>query len=296
MKQIIIISLVLISAVSCKKVTLDSLAFPAVALDSYKHKDYEDPELIIPDNFLNAPIQQTLIPLTSIDEESEEEFTIYGLYMGDTATIASDTIIYFCHGQARHNDFYWTREALIAQIGGLHNYGVFMIDYRGYGMSEGTSTERGLIEDAHAGLNWLIDQGATENKTVFYGFSLGCIPLIQLASKDEPFQPIGLICESPLASVENLAQSSVLLNVDGDFVTELEFNNAEEIKNVDVPFMWLHGVEDDYININNGELIYSNYNGSSKSAYRVENAKHADIPSVMGFEDFMNSFQNFIQN
>jgi hypothetical protein len=59
--------------------------------------------------------------------------------------------------------------------------------------------------------------------------------------------------------------------------------------------MWLHGIEDDYVNINNGELIYGNYNGSYKEAHRVETAKHADIPAVMGFEAFMNTFQNFIQ-
>lgn len=295
MRRIIIIALALLSAYSCKKVTLDSLAFPSVSLASYKYQDYEDPELIIPDNFMNAPIQQTLIPFTSTDSKTGEEYTIYGLYMGDTANIATDTIIYFCHGQARHNDFYWTRQALIAQIGGLHNYGVFMIDYRGYGMSEGKSTEIGLVEDTGAGLNWLISKGATEAKTMYYGFSLGCIPLINLAANKEDFQPIGLICESPLASVENLAQSSVLLNVDGDFVTELDLNNAEEIKGVEVPFMWLHGVEDDYININNGELIFENYKGSYKEAHRIENAKHADIPTVMGFETFMSAFQNFLQ-
>ena len=287
--------MVLLGAYSCKKVTLDGLAFPAVKLDNYKFKDYEDPELDIPQNMMDAPIQQTLIPFTSTDAESGEEYTIYGLYMGDTSTISTDTIIYFCHGQARHNDYYWTRQALIAQIGGLHNYGVFMIDYRGYGMSDGTSTEKGLIEDTDAGLNWLIDHGATEEKTLFYGFSLGCIPLINLAANRTDFQAIGLICESPLGSVEYLAQSSMQLNVDADFVSTLEFNNAEQIKNVQIPYMWIHGVEDDYVSIDNGELIYSNYNGSYKEAYRVENANHADIPTVMGFDLFMNTIQVFLQ-
>ena len=83
--------------------------------------------------------------------------------------------------------------------------------------------------------------------------------------------------------------------MDGDFVSTLDFNNAEEIKGVQIPYMWLHGVEDDYVSIDNGELIFSNYNGSYKEAHRVENAMHADIPTVMGFETFMNTFHNFIQ-
>jgi len=295
MRVVIIISIVLAGLSSCKKATLDGLAFPSVSLDSYEHKDYDNHELEIPDEYFNAPIQQTLIPLTSIDEETGDTYTIYGLYMGDTANISTDTIIYFCHGQSRHNDYYWTREVLISHLGGLHNYGVFMIDYRGYGMSEGSSTEQGLYEDADAGLDWLIAHGATQEKTVYYGFSLGAIPLIHKAANRLDFQPIGLICEAPLASTENLAQSSVLLNIDSEFVTELELNNAEQIKNVSVPFMWLHGYEDDYVEINNGELIYANYQGPYKEAHRIENGGHADLPVIMGYDNFLSTFLTFIR-
>ncbi|MFT4602288.1 MAG: pimeloyl-ACP methyl ester carboxylesterase [Arenicella sp.] len=295
MRLIFIISVLGLGFTSCKKATLDSLAFPSVSLDSYEHIDYDDHELEIPDNYLNAPIQQTLIPLTSVDEITGETYTIYGLYMGDTANIATDTVIYFCHGQARHNDYYWTREALIAQLGGLHNFGVFMIDYRGYGMSEGSATEQGLYEDADAGIDWLISKGLTGERTVYYGFSLGAIPLIHRAANRLDFQPISLICEAPLASTENLAQSSVLLNIDADFVTELELNNAEQIKNVNVPFMWLHGQEDDYVEINNGELIYANYQGPYKEAHRVENGGHANLPVIMGYDSFMSTFLTFIR-
>ncbi|MCB9225505.1 MAG: alpha/beta hydrolase [Crocinitomicaceae bacterium] len=289
------IILILILAVSCKKVKLDTLAFPSVALDHYEFKDYQDPELIIPDSMMNANIQQTLVSFESVDVESGESYTIYGLYMGDTATIDQDTIIYFCHGQARHMDYYWTKQALWAHVGGLHNYGVFMIDYRGFGMSEGKSSEQGLVDDANAGLDWLINQGAGSDRTYYYGYSLGCIPLIHMAGNRTDFKPQKLICESPLASVEYITQSSTGINVDADFLTELEFNNAEEIKKVQVPYFWIHGVEDDYVAIENGEIIYGNYQGSFGKALRVAGASHTDIPSVYGFGPYLNEMVEFIR-
>lgn len=287
--------LITLSLVSCKKVVLDSLAFPSSKLESYEFENYSEGEIELPSNLQLNPVERYLIPLTSTDAATGEAYTIYGVYIGDTSKIATDTVIYYGHGQSKHMDNYWSRSALLANIGGQYNYGVFMIDYRGYGMSEGTSSEKGLSEDINAGLDWLISKGLSEERAVFYGYSLGAIPMIERTAFRNDFTPAKLICESPLASVENLAQSSVLLNVDGDFVTELNFLNAENMKYVQVPYMWIHGVEDDYVEINNGELIYANHTSGYKEAHRVEKAKHSDVPTIMGYEDYLAKVLTFIR-
>ncbi|MEX1001570.1 MAG: alpha/beta hydrolase [Crocinitomicaceae bacterium] len=296
MKKVLILHLLIfICLPACKKVSLDQLAFPSEKLTKYDFEKYDDPEIIIPPNYLPNPLEQYLIKIPSIDNESGEVYNIYGLYMGDTTNISTDTIIYFCHGQARHMDYYWTRQALLAHTGGLYNYGVFMIDYRGYGMSEGSSTEQGLIEDADAGIDWLISKGASGEKTVYYGFSLGAIPLIHRAAYRSDFIPSKLIIESPLASVDNITQSSTLLNTDSDFITSLDFNNVENIKEVEVPLMWLHGKEDSYVAISNGELIYDNYSGQYQEAWRIDSADHADVPLKMGLNNYISAFLTFIR-
>lgn len=294
MKKILIIISLALVAFSCKKVRLDGLGFPAVELDSYEYENYEDPELTVPDSMLQG-LTYIEIELESYSSETEETYNIYGVYLGDTATIDQDTVIYFCHGQSRHNDFYFSRAALWAHLNGKHHYGVFMIDYRGYGKSEGKSSEKGLSEDADAGIDWLITQGAQQERTFFYGYSLGAIPLIERTAYRQDFKPAKLICEAPLASVKNLTQNSTLLNTDEDFVTDLEFNNAETIKEVQVPFFWLHGTADDYIDISNGELIYANYQGPYKQSLRVEDGRHADIPEVYGYEAYLQEIKSFIE-
>jgi alpha/beta superfamily hydrolase len=170
-----------------------------------------------------------------------------------------------------------------------------MIDYRSYGMSEGTSTETGLYEDADAAIDWLISNGANPTHTFYYGYSLGAIPAIDRIVYRTDFTPSKLIIESPLASVQYLTQSSTVINVDSKFVSTLEFDNAEKMKQIDIPLMWLHGVEDTYVNISNGELIYGNHTGVYKEAHRVDGSDHSEVPEILGLENYLNLLETFIE-
>lgn len=286
----------LLTLVSCKKMTLDGLAFPSEKTDNYLFEAFADGEIPVPEEYNLTSADRTLVSFTSTDQETGEEFKLYGVYIGDMTTIATDTVILYLHGQAKHLDFYWTRATLLANLGGKLNYGILMIDYRGYGMSEGTSSEQGLYEDTDAAIDWLIAHGATASKTIYYGFSLGAIPAIDRAAYRTDFKPNRLILESPLASVQNLVDHSTLMNMNADFVTDLSFENSEKIKEVDCPLLWMHGKEDSYIDIQNGELIYTNFGGAEKLAYRVDGSDHAEVPVKMGYSNYLQNVLNFIRN
>ena len=110
------------------------------------------------------------------------------------------------------------------------------------------------------------------------------------------FQPAKLIIEAPLASVEYLVHSSTIIQVNPDFVTNLDFENAEKIKDVDEPLLWMHGVEDTYVAIENGEIIYNNHGGSVKEAERVSECDHSEVPIIMGVDLYLDRILNFIRN
>lgn len=294
MKKVLLFTLIPV-LFSCKKVNLDSLAFPSQKLEQYSYDAYDDPEIPLGDSLRTDAAKRHLIPLQSYSSETESYNTIYGIYIGDTANISSDSIILYLHGQSRHNDFYWTRASLLSNVVQKYHYGIFMIDYRGYGMSEGTSTETGLYEDADAAIDWLKNKGADPTRTFYYGYSLGAIPAIDRTAYRTDFNPSKLIIESPLASVQNLTQSSTVINVNSKFVTTLEFDNAEKIKSVTVPLMWFHGVEDTYVNISNGELIYNNHTGAYKEAHRIEGADHAEVPVLMGYAEYLKALELFLK-
>lgn len=290
--QILVLALIVIA---CKKVNLDGLAFPSEKLESYSFENALG-EITVHDSLLATSDQYTLLSFNSTDSETGEVFKIYGVFIGDTSTIATDTMIVYLHGQSKHMDHYFSRASLLANVGGKYNYNVLMLDYRGYGMSEGSSSEHGLIDDANAVIDWLQMKGADEQKTVLYGYSLGAIPSIDRMAYRNDFRPAKLIIESPLASVEYLVHSSTVIQVDPDFVTTLDFENAEKIKDVDQPLLWMHGIEDTYVAIENGELIYNNHGGTVKQAERVEGSDHSEVPLIMGVNEYLAKLLSFIRS
>ena len=292
---LVLISVILIGFACKKQNSIDALAFPSERLDAYTF-EYGTGEVQIDEKYHLEEGDYTLLSLDSYDESTGETFKIYAVYIGEIDSIASDSIILYCHGQSKHNDNYWSRASLIANTGQKHKYGVLMMDYRGFGMSEGSSDEAGLSEDVDACITWLKDQGADPNKTFYYGYSLGAIPAIERIAHRDDFTPNKLIIESPLASVNYLAHNSTIINVESKFVMNLEFENAEVIKEVEIPLLWMHGIEDTYVAIPNGELIYANHGGTYKEAIRVEDCDHAEVPMKIGFENYLMFIENFLNN
>lgn len=295
MKNAILILVWVFVSFGCKKVVLDSLAFPGTKLEAYEFENYSG-EVEIPQAMLADVANYTLVEMNSVDQAAGDVYKIYGLYIGDIATISTDTVLLYLHGQSLHMDNYFSRASLLANVGGKYNYGVFMFDYRGYGMSEGSSSEVGLSEDTDAAIDWLISQGADANKTMYYGYSLGAIPGIERAAYRTDFKPNKLMIEAPLASVQHLVNGSTVINVQAEFVTDLKFENSENIKDVVAPLLWLHGKEDTYVSIDNGELIYANHGGTQSTAIRVDGSDHSEVPSKLGFQAYLGHLLNFIRN
>ena len=115
MKNIIYITIAVLSLYSCKKIVLDNLAFPSEKLNEYALENYEG-EIIIPSTYDIPEDKIHLFPLTSTDVHTGETFEIYALYIGDLTTIATDTVILYAHGQSKHMDNYWGRAKLLANL------------------------------------------------------------------------------------------------------------------------------------------------------------------------------------
>ena len=281
---------------SCFKLD-DNLFNPDSDITEYKLDGYTgeqdfvlDASYKIPDNMIH------IFTLNSQAPSESSPTTIYAIYIGDMNTIATDTVIMYCHGNKWHMDYNWQRAKLIAHSGGKNNYGVMMVDYRGYGLSEGKSSEEGLYADVDAALNWLKVSGLTDDRLMMYGFSLGTGPSCELTSKPRSLTPAKLILEAPYASVAVMVQDASVLGMPSSFVTQLTIDNAEEIKNINQPFMWMHGIDDLFLGINtHGQVVYNNYKGVYKEAHRINGADHGDVPVFYGFQNYCNDIDAFIK-
>ena len=295
MKNSIRISLIVFlgtGIISCQKI--DSFMFENVAKDQYLLDDYKGTSQIILDSTYNIPEDQ----IHFLEFESEEK-KIYGVYTGDITRINQDTIIVYCHGNTGNIDHYWPRHKLLANIGSKNRFGVLTIDYKGYGKSEGYPTEGGLVEDIDAGLEWLEEEGLTNDRLIIYGFSLGSYPSTYLCSKKSgALIPSKLILEAPFASTKVMVNDAAKLSMNNNYFTSTDFEVADLIKDVTQPFLLLHGEKDDFLSIKtHGEVVNKNYGGaqSDKTFIRVQNADHSDLPDEQGYDKYLNSLLNFIE-
>lgn len=260
-------------------------------LDNYAGEvDFKlDETYTIPDSLIH------LFSLNSKTASEKESTEIKAIYIGSISKIKTDTVIVYCHGNRDHIDFYWQRAKLLANVGGKNHYGVLMMDYRGYGLSKGLATEEGLYADVDACLQWLQANGLDNKRLIMYGFSLGSAPATELTANSRTLVPSKLILEAPFASAAVMVQDGSKMAMPAEYFTDLKIDNAEEIKKVNQPFMWIHGTKDDFLSIEtHGEVVYKNYKGVYSEAHRVNDAGHGSVPNTMGIDTYKKTLLNFI--
>lgn len=296
MKKIVILFYLIAGFVqtSCNN-RLDDFLFNPSQIDEYKLDDFDGPvSLDLQGDYF---LPQSMIHKFSFPIEYEGEvLNIHAIYTGNLNSIATDTVIMYCHGNRDHMDFYWPRQKIYSHLGHITRFGVLMIDYPGYGLSDGKTTEDNMYASVDGALKWLKTQGLTDDRLVMFGFSLGSAPVCKVAGEQNfSMNPSKIILEAPFASAEKMIQDAALLAMPSSYFVNVKIENAEQIKNVSVPFLWIHGEADDFLEITkHGEVVYKNYGGLSKTAVRVPGGGHESTPAILGFENYSNALLDFI--
>lgn len=290
--SIIITGLLFLALTSCR---LDSFMYNSLQVDAYKLDEYysDSETFFVLDDSYTIP-EHLIYEFSLTSGPSNNQATIYAVYIGDRARIAQDTVIVYCHGNAGNMDRYWQRAKLLANVGGKNRYGVLMMDYRGYGRSTGSPTEEGLYYDVDACLNWLKEQGLTGERTVMYGFSLGSAPSVELIFNPRSLQPSKVITEAAFSSFDAIVQSSTKMSLPGSFFGNNDLDNGEKIKDVEEPLLWIHGDADAFIPYTNGIYIANNYQGSKLVKCLVPGGDHSTVPQTMGFEAYNSMIYKFM--
>lgn len=173
----------------------------------------------IEDKLIFYPIKQYFAEIR-IDAEhpvqdtyfySRDGYKLNGWYI--KADNNKPTIIY-CHGQGE-NLSEWQN---IAQFLSDKGYGVFMIDYRGHGKSEGTPYETGLYIDLQSSIKYLIlYEKVPKDNIILWGRSMGGAVVADIASRSD-FKAV--ILESTFT---NLRDEAIHLTSNGILESKLGF-------------------------------------------------------------------------
>jgi uncharacterized protein len=151
-----------------------------------------------------------------------------------TATSAPAPLIVFTHGNGELIDF-WPREFDPPREWGI---GVLLVEYPGYGRSEGSPSQPSITETMLAAHDWARAQpGIDPARLIPYGRSLGGGAAMMLAaSRGAP----ALILESAFSSVAAFARGFFAPG----FLIRDRFDTVTAIKRFKGPVLVLHGSED----------------------------------------------------
>ena len=167
---------------------------------------------------------------------------------------------------------------------------VFMIDYRGYGKSEGKISEEGTYRDALAAYDSLLTRADVDpSRIVVFGQSLGAGVAVELATRRKL---AGLILEAPFASIREMAKVVVPWLPIGRLIST-RYDNLAKIKKIQIPLLILHGDRDEVVPYAQGRRIFEAAN-EPKRFYTIVGAGHNNTYRVGG-EGYDEAIKGFIE-
>lgn len=167
---------------------------------------------------------------------------LHGWYLpGDGPTVL------FLHGNAGNISYRLDKLRVLHELGAA----VLIIDYRGYGRSEGRPDEAGLYEDARAAYAWLLDRAVPASAIVVYGESLGTAVAVDLAAGRDV---AGVILEAVFTSAADVARE-LYPGVPVHRVLRTRFDTRAKVARLEAPLLVLHSQDDELFAVGHAEAI-----------------------------------------
>lgn len=161
----------------------------------------------------------------------------------------NNRLMYFLHGNAANLVYQYRLATPFAKKG----YTVFIIDYSGFGFSEGKATRKNTLMDGNSGLHYFLDLHPKHEEVVIYGQSLGG-HLAAVVAKENPASFDALVLEGAFSSHKDIAAKHV--PVMGRIFTKEMYSAKKSLSEVTAPVMIIHSTEDEVIPYSHGKKLF----------------------------------------
>ena len=165
---------------------------------------------------------------------------------------------------------------------------VLIVDYRGYGRSEGAPNEAGVYRDADAAWRELTERrGLPPARLVLYGESLGGAVAVELATR----VPVGgLVTESTFTSIPAMGRSAYPFIP--SCIVRTQMDSLARIPRLTCPKLILHGEEDEVIPFRMGRELFAAA-PEPKTFLAVPGAGHDDLAWAAG-RKYLEALRSFL--
>lgn len=162
---------------------------------------------------------------------------------------------------------------------------VFVIDYRGYGKSQGDfPSESQVYEDAQLAWDYLVKQrGVNPNQIYIYGHSLGGAIAIDLAVRHP--EAARLIVEGSFTSTRAMVdfQKGLFWLFPIDWLLTQRFDSLSKVDRLQMPVLFIHGTADNVVPVEMSKKLFDAA-PEPKQLYIVPDGGHNNVAQIGGAE------------
>jgi hypothetical protein len=166
-------------------------------------------------------------------------------------------------------------------------YSVLMLDYRGFGKSEGKPTLDGIVEDALAALAHLRTRADVDrDRIVVFGQSIGGATALRMLARDAAGVRLAII-DSSFPSYGGIARDATagsamapLVSLAASALPPPDKDPVAALKSIRVPLIFVHGTRDSVIPPANSDALHAAAPGSQ--LWKIPDADHISALAFPG--------------
>ena len=217
-----------------------------------------------------------------VEFASPDGTKLHGWYLDHPAP---RTYLLYCHGNGEHVAY---AAPVADELRSTLDAAVFVFDYRGYGRSQGSAEEKGVLQDGRAAHKWLSERaGVPPDQIVVMGRSLGGAVAVDLANQ---FHTRKLVLESTFPSIPEVA-ARLHWWAPVKILIRTQLNSVDKISRYEGGLLQSHGSADTMIPLELGRRLFDAAPTSDKEFIVFDALGHNDYPP----QDYYVRLRRFVQ-
>jgi uncharacterized protein len=243
--------------------------------------------IFFPSNILNKTPQDL-----GLDHEEVwlqvNQLRLHGWWLPLAREDYQKKVLLFLHGNGENIAANLNQAKIFQELG----FSVLLMDYRGYGLSEGEfPSETQVYEDAQAAWDYLTQsQKINPKNIIIYGHSLGGAIAINLAVEHP--EAAGLIVEGTFTSIKDMAKYKKIYQIFPlSLILHQKFDSINKVKSLKIPLLLIHGTADDVVPSVMSQLLFDQAQ-VPKQILIIPDADHHNAATV-GAETYRQAVNDF---